>query len=187
MAEAAGVDGGPFETCTKTVNLQWRADTAFTKSERDEILQGFEDVRQFTAGRVTTSIAWDVDFSSTASVVGASQSPLLARSYSWMRSVQAVDAEISSRYGYKTTVRAWTESSPLRIFFVVDRITQLRTTASHELIHAAGARWPNCDSSTTDCDHVPDSSSIMSRGIRDDVHAFSVTDQYLCRASCLCP
>lgn len=188
MAEAAGGgDAGAFEPCTKTVSIAWHGDTAFTKGERDLIEAGFADVTKFTSGRVTTSVTWDVDFSSTPSVLLAAQGPLLGRSQSWMKPVQAADAEISARYGYQTTVRAWTESNPLRIFFVIDRITQLQQTASHELIHAAGARWPNCDSTNKDCDHVTDGDSIMSRGIRDDVHTFSPSDLTLCRASCLCP
>lgn len=175
------------QTCIKHVDIAWRADTEFTQAERDAIAAGFGDVKAFTNNRTTSSIAWDVDFNSTMSVIGAAYGPMIVRAQSWMKVVKKADAEFSVRYKRPVTVRAWTESVPLRIYFVVDRIPQLRQTASHELIHATGARRPNCDSKKEDCDHVPDWDSIMSAGIRDDVHTFSASDRAMCQASCLCP
>lgn len=169
----------------RAVAVDWRADTAFTTKEQQAIADGFADVGAFTGGRVQTSIAWDVDWWNTKSVVSASSGPMIVRVTSSMRPVKEADDALSARHGHRVTVRAWTEPSPLRIYFVVDRITQLRQTASHEMMHAAGARFPNC--AAKDCDHVADDDSIMSQGIRDDVHTWSNADRALCRASCLCP
>lgn len=175
----------PAPSCSRSVSVAWRADTSFTPAEQDAIVDGFADVGALTAGRVQTSIAWNVDWTSTKSVVGAAGGPMLVRVTSSMQPVKEADDALSAWHGHRVTVRAWTEPSPLRIYFVIDRITQLRQTAAHEMMHAAGARFPNCTSK--DCDHVADGFSIMSPGIRDDVHTWSNADRALCRASCLCP
>jgi hypothetical protein len=162
------------------------ADTAFTPPERDALNKAADDWLGISKGRIHFTPIYDVDFSSTSSVVSHGSEAMIIRALAWMPIVDVQDTRISSRYGRRTRVYGWTESDPVRVYLVVDRIERLKEIAVHELGHAAGLVWPNCDPAREDCDHVNDRSSIMAAAY-DDAQAFTTADLALCRASCLCP
>jgi hypothetical protein len=175
--------------CTKTVRRIMHADTAFTPAERTEIVAAADDWLGFSGGRVHQTIAFDVDWSSTTSVASHGQEAMMMRALDWMPMVDALDQRTTAwrKAGKKIRVYGWTEQAPVRIFLVVDRFENLREVATHELGHAAGLLWPDCNPLEVDCDHARSKDSIMSPAILKSVHAFNEADLDFCRASCLCP
>lgn len=178
----------PPGVCERRVRQIYHADTAFNVEQRLAIGWGADALLGFTAGRVNQTLVFDLDFESTMSVIRRSREPMVLRVESWMAPVQAVDAAVSARRGKDTKVWGWQDDDPIRVFLVVDRIppASFRYIAAHELAHAAGFRWADCDTSKEDCTHARDASSLMFAAY-SGARTFSQGDLALCRASCLCP
>jgi hypothetical protein len=159
----------------------FRGDPSFSAEERVDIMRATDDWMRFSSGRINHIVSFES--------LGAAWEPRIIRVESTSPLVLSQEAEQAAKRGVKTfTVLGWQSDSPMRVYVVADRARPpvLRKVAAHELGHAAGLQWPDCDKSKRDCPHSPVPGAIMFSSIEAD-SAFGAADLELCRASCLCP
>lgn len=140
-------------------HIVFHADTEFTYAEREQINASVVDWFYFSGGNIACDIVYDLDFNSTTSVVKYGHDTIMARMLSWYDPV--VDPHM---LGVTTKEH--------QIYFVVDRIPNMRVVSRHEIGHAFGLH------------HVDNYNSVMSDTYNESY--FTVHDLNECRSKKLC-
>lgn len=111
--------------------IQFHGDTSFTKEERKEIELAMDTWAGVTSGLVGFTVAWDVDWQSTASIVEHENDSLISR------------VDPSNPYFQDGAIGRVAEigGRPAHVWIVADRCNQLgvfRQVVIHELGHILG-------------------------------------------------
>ncbi len=181
---------GTPECLTHTSVTTFSADESFTPEERPQLLAAVKELREISANRIKQDVVFRT---------AAYSEPKIFRMLSSSSVVKDAEEKQARRFGVKGyTLFGWQNDDPPRIFLVVDRVPvdQLHNLAAHELVHAAGLKWPDCDheprapfhegtSGERDCSHVKGDESLRSQSFTNT--SFGPADLEICRASCLCP
>lgn len=178
------------ECATFTRAVDFVADPTFTEDERAAISVAVNNWAGWSSGRIRLSVTYGVPVGTPARIVrtSADKDPLA--------SMEAERRKTFDLPGY--TLWGLTTGDPPRIYLAMDRIppADLHMIVSHEMGHAAGLYWPDCNdepraamfpNGKKDCAHVNTPGSLMFPAYDGPATAWGPADVAFCRASCLCP
>lgn len=177
-------EGDILQHCQKAVAMTFHGDVTFTPEEREAHARGTQGWKEFSSGLVNVSVIYDLDFNDMDSVRRYGYGPVVVRVGESNELVIAQDKVTRERIGnQQAKTLGWT--SGVRIYLIWDRIPNMQGVFEHEVGHAVGMRWPNCNPEKQDCFHSPSTPALMN-AIDGNSPDFTGYDLDFCRASCLC-
>src|SRR6185369_15454111 len=138
--------------------VEFHVSSSFTGDEQVKLLEAAQDWGFFSQDRIRFKLIYDgYTPPGTPSIIRVHSQDAIVRSYDEIQ--QAIR-------GTDYQANGWYEPVVNRLYLVVDRLDgeKFRLVATHEMGHAAGLRWPDCDEDLKQtCEHARDPSALMAQ------------------------